>query len=102
MFSCQKCGIKSKHLFERNFIIPGGILVSSRYYLCNQHRKLLYSFNDIYNEDGTMKQKEEKKEVIANDNAIKTQVPGITTKKEKREKPKELKDQELFFRANNR
>jgi hypothetical protein len=43
-----------------------------------------------------------REQVIANDNDIKRQVPGITTKKEKSESPSELKNQELFYRAINR
>jgi len=44
-----------------------------------------------------------KKAVLANDNSIKRQVPGITTQNEKIEMIygalRQLKDQELFFRA---
>jgi hypothetical protein len=40
-----------------------------------------------------------KKEVITNDNDIKRQVPGITTRKEKEMASSELKNQELFYRA---
>jgi hypothetical protein len=45
---------------------------------------------------------ENKRAVIANDNDIKRQVPGITTQKEKMEQPSELKNQELFYRSINR
>ena len=86
MPECLKCGRQSKHLFERYFIVPGLIMVPNRYYLCHEHQRLVYKFSDLYNEDGTMKQEENKKEVIANDNSIKEQVPGITTKKEKKQK----------------
>jgi len=43
-----------------------------------------------------------RKEVIANDNDIKRQVPGITTNKEKRAPNSELKNEELFYRSINR
>ena len=39
------------------------------------------------------------KEVIANDNAIKRQVSGIVQEFEKVQKPNELMNQELYFRA---
>ena len=41
-------------------------------------------------------------EVLANDNDIKRQVPGITTQKEKQQSPNQLKNEELFFRSINR
>ena len=42
------------------------------------------------------------KEVLANDNDIKRQVPGILTDKTGVKKPEALRDEELFYRANNR
>lgn len=45
--------------------------------------------------------KENKQQVMDNDNDIKRQVPGITTEKDKKEKPSELKNEELFYRSNN-
>lgn len=39
--------------------------------------------------------------VVKNDNDIKRQVPGITTKREKALSPSWLKDQEFFYRATN-
>ncbi len=43
-----------------------------------------------------------KREVIENDNDIKRQVPGILTDRTGVQKPEELRNQELFLRANNR
>ncbi len=51
---------------------------------------------------GFMTPEQNRKEVIANDNDIKRQVPGITTNKEKLEPNSQLKDQELFYRSINR
>ena len=42
---------------------------------------------------------ENRKEVIANDNDIKRQVPGIVQAFEQVQKPNELMNEELFFRA---
>lgn len=42
---------------------------------------------------------ENQRAVRANDNDIVRQVPGITTEKEKKQVPNQLKDEELFFRA---
>ena len=39
------------------------------------------------------------KEVIANDNDIKRQVPLITTAKEKKEMPNKFMNEELFLRS---
>lgn len=41
-------------------------------------------------------------EVLSNDNDIKNQVPGILTDHTGVEKPKELRNEELFFRAINK
>lgn len=49
-----------------------------------------------------MNPQENKDKVIANDNDIKRQIPGITTTKEKSEKSNEVKNEELFFRATNK
>lgn len=43
-----------------------------------------------------------KRKVIENDNDIKRQVPGILLDKTGIEKPEELRNQELFYRAINR
>jgi hypothetical protein len=42
------------------------------------------------------------KEVIANDNDIKRQVPLITTEREKIEAPSQLMNEALFFRSTNK
>jgi hypothetical protein len=52
--------------------------------------------------ESSMESDQNRKEVIANDNDIKRQVPGILTQKEKKEPPSELKNEELFYRAINR
>lgn len=62
--------------------------------------KIIYSIEkEIHDMNESDKNR---REVIANDNDIKRQVPGITTAKEKREPNSELKNQELFYRAINR
>lgn len=45
---------------------------------------------------------ENKREVIANDNDIKLQVPGILQDHLGVNKPQELRNEELFYRAINR
>jgi len=42
------------------------------------------------------------KQVLANDNDIRRQVPGIVQKADNDNRPAELHNEELFFRANNR
>ena len=49
-----------------------------------------------------MEPKENKHEVLANDNDIKRQVPGILLDRTGVKKPPELRNQELFYRAINR
>jgi len=39
------------------------------------------------------------KEVTANDNSIKRQVPGVLTEAEKAKKPNQLSDQEYYYRV---
>ncbi len=45
---------------------------------------------------------ENKREVLANDNDIKRQVPGILQDHTGVNKPQELRNEELFYRAINR
>ncbi len=49
-----------------------------------------------------MNKGQNREKVIVNDNDIKRQVPGITTECEKKEKPNQNLDQELFFRVMNK
>lgn len=49
-----------------------------------------------------MDTKSNREKVIANDNDIKRQVPGILLDKTGVNKPQELRNQELFYRAINR
>jgi hypothetical protein len=46
-----------------------------------------------------MKEDKNQKQVIANDNDIKRQVPGILLDKTGVKKPQELRNEELFYRA---
>lgn len=49
-----------------------------------------------------MTPEENKTAVIANDNDLKRQIPGVTTQKDKQEMPTELKNEELYYRVINR
>jgi hypothetical protein len=49
-----------------------------------------------------MNEEQNKREVLANDKDIVRQVPGILQDKTGIVKPQELRNEELFFRANNR
>jgi hypothetical protein len=53
---CLKCGSKD---VDRNcplyFVIPGDIFVPTEHYLCDKHKHLSYSFEDVYNPDYTRK-----------------------------------------------
>jgi hypothetical protein len=46
-----------------------------------------------------MKEDKNQKQVLANDNDIKRQVPGILLDKTGIKKPQELRNEELFYRA---
>jgi hypothetical protein len=48
-----------------------------------------------------MEEEKNKREVLKNDNDIKRQVPGILLDKIGIDKPKELRNQELYYRATN-
>lgn len=52
-----------------------------------------------WNKELTMNPDENKRKVIANDNDIKRQVPGILNDHTGVKKPDALRDQELFYRA---
>lgn len=49
----------------------------------------------------SMKPDENRKKVLENDNDIKRQVPGILLDHTGIEKPQELRNEELFYRATN-
>lgn len=49
-----------------------------------------------------MTEDQNRKEVLANDNDIRRQVPGILLDKTGVQKPQELRNEELFYRAINR
>jgi len=49
-----------------------------------------------------MDAEQNKREVLANDNEIRRQVPGILQDHTGVKKPQELRNEELFFRANGK
>lgn len=53
---CLQCGSKNVIQNPRYFIIPGYIIVSNEYYLCDMHKHLNFYFDDIYNQDGSRKE----------------------------------------------
>lgn len=52
---CITCGSRKVEYIPRYFVIPGSIVVSNSYLLCNDHKHLNYYFNDIYDEEGKRK-----------------------------------------------
>ena len=55
MIDCLKCGKKCNNANQRWMCVPGYIMVPSEYYLCNEHKDIRYSFEDIYDVDGSRK-----------------------------------------------
>ncbi len=53
---CLKCGSKNVTEHSYYFIIPGMIIVPNEYRLCKKHKDLRFSFEDVYNEDGSRKE----------------------------------------------
>ena len=55
MFECLACGSKSARNMERYFVVPGHIMVPNCYLLCDEHKHLNFTFEDVYNNDGSRK-----------------------------------------------
>lgn len=55
MVKCLECGIKIDMPWPRFFVVPGHIMVPNEYYLCDKHKDKRFTFEDIYNNDGTRK-----------------------------------------------
>lgn len=56
MSECLTCGSKEvSNTSVRYFCVPGMVMVPNSYLLCEQHKGLQYSYEDIYEEDGTRK-----------------------------------------------
>ena len=52
---CLTCGEETNNNNPRFMVIPGHIIVPNEYYLCDLHKDIFYSFEDVYNPDGTRK-----------------------------------------------
>lgn len=57
MVKCLECGIKIDMPWPRFFVVPGHITVPNEYYLCDKHKDKRFTFEDIYNNDGTRKKR---------------------------------------------
>lgn len=55
MLECLVCGKKSAYSQQRYFVVPGFIMVPNCYFLCEEHKHLNFSFENVYNDDGTRK-----------------------------------------------
>jgi hypothetical protein len=55
--NCLECGKDVTNRLPHYFVVPGHIIVPNEYYLCNDHKDNQFSFEDIYNNDGTRKKK---------------------------------------------
>lgn len=55
MPDCLVCGKSDAYNIIRYFVIPGHIVAPNSYALCKEHIDIQYTFEDIYNEDGSRK-----------------------------------------------
>lgn len=51
----MRCGDKMVTGNAYYMVTPGKIVCPAEYYLCQKHRNMPVSFEEVYNEDGTRK-----------------------------------------------
>ena len=52
---CITCGSEEIMPYPRYLILPGVITFASSYFLCREHEKLRYEYDDAYDENGIRK-----------------------------------------------
>jgi hypothetical protein len=64
LYQCLKCGKKVGNMHQRYFVIPVHIWVPTEHYLCDEHKDIRYTFEDVYNDNGTRNKELTKEEVV--------------------------------------